>query len=295
MVNRMTGKPSGVDFDRQVFIQEPPPSAAPSTGRAIGLVLFLIAAVGVIFVAYKLMPQLVQQSSPSDPPAMADIDRRLSMIESRLEKLESERQVSSIGARRQEDPSTEPKQVAPKPVVRTIYQVSPASTEPVHDASGASDPAASQHIAALQQRLGAIQSEQTETREAWQATTDKLADMAGQVGSQGVEILKSQDQLNELLSRTEMVAIPFELLKGSNPQPVGPVNFVLKSANPKTLRYTVCVYVQPSCIELKDRTLHEVVQFVVSRNTSPLQMIATRIVKDEIVGYLQVPRDQSAH
>jgi len=119
--------------------------------------------------------------------------------------------------------------------------------------------------------------------------------MAGQVGSQSVEILKSQDELNELLSHTEMEAIPFELLKGSNPQPVGPVSFVLKSANPKTQRYTVCVYVQPSCIELKDRTLHEVVQFVVSRNTSPLQMIATRVVKDEIVGYLQVPRDQSAH
>jgi hypothetical protein len=57
----------------------------------------------------------------------------------------------------------------------------------------------------------------------------------------------------------------------------------------------VCVYVQPSCIELKDRMLHEVVQFVAVRNTPPLQIIATKIRKNLILGYLEVPRGQSGH
>jgi hypothetical protein len=288
----MSDKSSGIDFDRQVFVQ-PRTSTDSSAMRTTGLVVFLVAIAGIVFLGYKLLPQFMTGSSGNDVPAMSDVDRRLTLIEERLEKLELARKVASVPARKEEP--TEQRQAASKPLVRTVYQVSSASPQPVHTAAVNPDPASTQRIAALQQRLGALQSDQTETREAWQATTDKLADMAGQVGSQSVEILKSQDELNQLLSRTEMEAIPFELLKGSNPQPVGPVSFVLKSANPKTQRYTVCVYIQPSCIELKDRTVHEVVQFIVSRNTTPLEVIATKIVKDEIVGYLEVPRDQGAH
>lgn len=141
--------------------------------------------------------------------------------------------------------------------------------------------------------MGQLQSDQSANNEAWQATTDRLADVAGQVGTQNVEILRSQDELNQLLSRTEMKAIPFELIRGTNPMPVGPVSLILKSSNPKSQRYTLCVYIQPSCIELKDRTRFEVVQFVVSRNTIPFKVIATKITKDEILGYLEVPKSQN--
>ncbi len=70
---------------------------------------------------------------------------------------------------------------------------------------------------------------------------------------------------------------------------------MLKSSNPKKQSYTLCVYSQPSCIDLKDRTLHEVVQFVVARNTTPLEVIATKITKDQMLGYLEVPRSMSGH
>jgi len=117
--------------------------------------------------------------------------------------------------------------------------------------------------------------------------------MAGRVGTQGAAILQNQDELNQLLARTEMETIPFELLRGSSPKRVGPVSLVLKSSNSKTQHYTLCVYVQPSCIELKDRALHEVVGFVAQRNSAPLEVIATKIINDEILGYLAVPRSQN--
>ncbi len=288
----MTDKSAGIDFDRQVFVQPQQRTAAPQAARATGLIFVLVVLAAVVFLAYKLLPQFTSKDASTVAPvdaSMVNLDKRLDAIETRLDRLEAARKVAFTGKKEQVDE----KQTPPKPIVKTIYQVSPTPHQTT--VSTVPDPAAMQRIAALQQRLGALQSDQSETREAWQATTDKLADMAGQVGSQGVEILKSQDELNQLLSRTEMEAIPFELIRKSNPQPVGPVSLVLKSSSPKAQRYTVCVYVQPSCIELKDRTLHEVVQFVVARNTSPLEMIATKIAKDEIVGYLEVPRDQSAH
>jgi hypothetical protein len=43
---------------------------------------------------------------------------------------------------------------------------------------------------------------------------------------------------------------------------------------------------------LKDRSLNEVVVFIVSKDRGPLELVGTKIVRDELVGYLQVPVDQ---
>jgi hypothetical protein len=52
------------------------------------------------------------------------------------------------------------------------------------------------------------------------------------------------------------------------------------------------VYVDSKCIELKNRVLDEVVVFVLARGTAPLELVATRISRDEIVGYLEVPTEK---
>jgi hypothetical protein len=289
----MTDK-SGIDFDRQAFVQ--PQASQKTQGVRVGGLLFAVAIIAAMaFIGYKLLLQTATYSASNTGPTLTDLDKRLASIESRLDKLERSRK--AIVAVKPE-PSTEVNEPLPKPVVRTVYQISPAPRRETRAApvlAPAPDPSTTTRLSNLQQGLGDLQQSEAANEQAWQATTDRLADMAGQVGTQGVEILRSQDELNELLSRTEMEAIPFELLRGSNPQPVGPISMVLKSTSPKTQRYTVCVYVGPSCVELKDRVLLEVVQFVTSRNGAPLEVIATKIVKDEILGYLEVPRDRSGH
>jgi hypothetical protein len=281
----MSEKSSGVDFDRQVFVQASPRAA----NRALGItpVLLAVAAiVAIVFLGYKfLFVQIARNSATAGDPALADLDKRLANIEGRLDKLETARRTAAASKKEE---LSEQKETSSKPQEKTVYRISPAPWRQGYQAptpTPAADPA-------MTKRLSALQSDQDASREAWQATTNKLADMAGQVGSQGVEILKSQDELNQLLARTEMEAIPFELLPKSNPQPVGPVSLVLKSTNQKAQRYNLCVYIQtqPSCIELKNRALHEVVQFVAARNTAPLEVVATKITKDVMLGYLEVPK-----
>jgi hypothetical protein len=99
-----------------------------------------------------------------------------------------------------------------------------------------------------------------------------------------------------LLSQTRRQALSFELQRGNSQMPVGPVSLQLKNVDLKGQRYSVCVYFQDRCIELKDRVLNEVVVFVVSKNGNPLELVATKILRDQIVGYLQVPvEQQQAH
>jgi len=269
----------------------------------VGFLIAPIVILAVVFLGYKILPMALHGSTDAgDTPTISDLDRRLGEIETRLDKLdklEETRRASGVSRKSPADTAaTEAPAVAvpAKPAAKIVYQISPAPRQQPHAAPPApADSGIAQKLPAIQQGLSALQDSQAANQEAWQATTDRLADMAGQVGSQGVQILQSQDELNQLLSRTEMEAIPFELHRALNPQPVGPVTLALKASNAKTQRYTVCVYSQSVCIELKDRTRHEVVQFVVARNTTPLEFVATKIMKDGILGYIEVPRDQSGH
>jgi hypothetical protein len=304
----MIDKSGGVDFDRNAFVRPEVPPTYPAS-RVGGLILGLALVGALAFVGYRLLPAASQTAAVSSDASLAEMDRRLSSIEDRLTKLEEERGVAGITAARRGESgrrteSADPPKQSPPSDRRsgtTVYRISPTPWQGSHpgppssaSASGA-DPATTQRLSKLQQGVGQLEKDQAANNDAWQATTNRLADMAGQVGTQSVQILRSQDELNELVNRTEMEAIPFELLRGSNPTPVGPVSIVLKSTNPKKQSYTVCVYVQPKCIELKDRMIHEVVQFVAARHSAPLEIVATRIVKDEILGYLEVPRNQLPH
>jgi hypothetical protein len=73
---------------------------------------------------------------------------------------------------------------------------------------------------------------------------------------------------------------------------VGPVSLVLKDSDLKRQRYTVCVYVSTQCIELKDRAVDEVVVFALSHDRTPLELIATKVTRDGIVGYLEIPTNK---
>jgi hypothetical protein len=290
----MSEKSSGIDFDRQAFV---PPQAisSPPALRIGGLIFALIAIAAIAFLGYKLVPEMAKDSgSPSDP-ALAELGKRLAAIDGRLEKLEATR---TPAMQPWVDNPADLRQATSKPAAKSYYPISPVPPQPAHAPEPSvqtPDPVTLQRLSSLQEGLGALQSDQLANREALQATTNRVAEIQGQVGTQGTQILQSQDELNQLLARTETDAIPFELLRGASPQQVGPVSLYLKSANPKTQRYTLCAFAQSTCIELKDRSLHEVVQFITTRNSAPLGIIATKIMKYQILGYLEVPHDQSAH
>jgi hypothetical protein len=109
------------------------------------------------------------------------------------------------------------------------------------------------------------------------------------LGTQHGQVIQNQEELNQFLARAKRSTFTFELRRSSDPEVVGPVQLSLQSSNQKSRRYTLCVYVQGSCVQVKDRGLYEVVQLTVSPDTDPLELIATKVGKDQIVGYLEVP------
>jgi hypothetical protein len=288
----MSDKSSGLDFDRQIFAQPQAPGTRPAS-HASAILLGLALTGALAFLVYKLVPQIARDSASTDNSSVAAVDKRLVEMEARIEKLEAARRSSA--SNQKEQPAVA-QDTFSKPVPKTVYQISPPTRSRDHVTSPApagADPATAQRLSNLQRGLGAVQSDVASNHEAWQAATDRLTEMAGEVGAQGVQILQNSDEINQLLAHTEVEAIPFELRRGGDPQPVGPVSLVLKSTNPRTQRYTLCVLIQSSCVDLKDRSLHEVVQFVLVRNSTPLRVIATKVTKSEVLGYLEAPKNRA--
>ena len=221
----------------------------------------------------------------------------MTSIEKRLDDLESRRKAES--ARAAADAKTAAPVASQSSVQRAPrpqYQVSPAYALPSRPSAAqpsSPDPASAQKIASLQQGLGALQAETKSNSEAWQATTNRLADVAGELGAQHGQILQNQDELHQFLGRAQHTSITFELRRSSVPESVGPVRLSLKSANQKNKRYTLCVYLQADCVEVRDRVLYEVVQLAVSHDAAPIELIATEVGKDGIVGYVEVPGENA--
>jgi hypothetical protein len=288
---KMDHKSSGIEYDREMFVPSAEQTSGPSVMAILVFVLGVVAVAALGFFGYRVMTQSGGGNvSAADTRALLQVQQRLSQIDDRLDRLEQENhrlaaaqslansKQSAVVAQNNENPKA-PGQV--------IYRVSPTVIQQQRVATP--DPATTQKLAALQKDLGAAQDDASANREAWQATTDRLADVAGQVGSQHGAILRSQDELNQLLAQTDRSALSFELRRGASPEQLGPVTVALKSTNAKNQRYTLCVYVQRSCVELKDRTLYEVVQVALSRTAPALQVIATKVGRDGITGYLEVP------
>jgi hypothetical protein len=291
----MDRKNAGIEYDREAFIPAADrlSDSNPSLRGVLVLVASIAAIIALAFLGYKIVAQSdVGGGSPSDSRVLGQLDQRLSGIEQRLGQLEQEnhRRIYAF-------PAPSPKADAPVATSAPAAAASPPRYQVIPTqktrAAATVDAATQNKIAGLQQGLGAVQSDTAANRDALQATSNRLADVAGQVNSQSVQILRNQDEVNQLLAHSEKISIPFELLRGAEPQVVGPVRLGLKSSNQKNYRYTLCVYVEPTCLELKDRNRFEVVEFIVSRNSPPLEVIATRVTKEGILGYLEVPREMA--
>jgi hypothetical protein len=284
---------AGIDFDRQAFV--PATEKSPRVSSNIIGAGILIAAIAIAgFVAYKLIPSLSATAAPptADPASLTQMQQQLEEMQKRIDTLEKHRKGSLTESAK--TPETPAPAVVKAPAMKPVYKIASGvpqptpSRPPVQPAQSASY--ANQQAAAL----GVVEEKTNANHEAWQATTDRLADVVGVVGSQQGEIAQTREDVNRLLAKTGRSAVPFELRRNAGREPIGPVSLVLKSADTKNNKYSVCVYVTDQCIELKDRALNEVVAFVTSKDSAPLALVATKILHDQIVGYLEVPNNKPA-
>jgi len=283
---------AGIEFDRQVFA---PTAAAESDSKSSSKIfgtLALVVALGLAgLVGYKIFTQVSQQRALSE--ANAQIEQlQIQLADSQKQMEDLQKRHKSVAKLETPAPAVTPTPAVKAPAPRPTYHVASASVMPATKPPKLQSISQSPVAPAVNPETAALKSELNANHEAWQATTDRLADVVGVVGQQQNEISETREAVNQLLSQTKRQAISFELQRGNSQMPVGPVSLQLKNVDMKGQRYSVCVYFQERCTELKDRALNEVVVFIVSKDKGAMELVATRILHDQVVGYLQVPVEQ---
>lgn len=278
---------AGIEFDRQVFTTPAETAKRAPVPQAFGAVLLVLALGLAGYVGYRIFTQTAEHSALSQANAQVQqLQQQVSDQQKKIEDLEKHHKAARPEPPAQPVVTPAVAKVAVRP--RPVYQVLAASALPPQP-----NPAPVTNSAPVTKtddaKSAAMQAELTANHEAWEATTDRLADVVGTVGQQQNELSETREAVNQLLAQTRRQALGFELMRGTNRMPVGPVTLQLKSVDSKGQRYSVCVYFEDRCIELKDRVLNEVVVFVVSKDSAPLELVATKVLRDQIVGYLEVP------
>jgi len=282
---------AGIEFDRQAFI----PSTTPQGRSAIQLLIPLItvSAIGLVaYVGYKIYTvnehnnEVIAVNSQ-----VQQLEQQLAEMQKRIDSLERHRKAAMAEVNSPAPSSTNTVSATANRNTRAEYRIDtaskfPAQTKVATPPQVQATPSVSSSVFASEEIAGELAANHT----AWEATTNRLADVVGVVGTQQGELSETRDALNQLLAQTHRKAISFELDRGRSRVSVGPVSLQLKSADSKGQHYTVCViFNKEKCIELRDRALNEVVVFVVAKNSPPLELVATKILRDQITGYLEVP------
>ena len=113
--------------------------------------------------------------------------------------------------------------------------------------------------------------------------TGDMGVMSGLIATNGKELA----QLRELGDRNYL---EFDLKRNSAAQKIGGIQLHLAKADPKRNRFTLDVLADDKRVEKKDRTVNEPVQLYVAGNRQPYEIVVNDVKKDEVTGYLAVPK-----
>ena len=153
--------------------------------------------------------------------------------------------------------------------------------------------AVSGEVAGVKTELGGTKTDLAATKSDLEATKSKLEKTIGDLGVQSGLIATNGQELQALRRLGERNYIEFKLGKTKAPQRVGDITLMLKNINLKKNMYTVEVMADDKLTVKKDKNVNEPVQFYSSKARQPYEIVVNQVQKDQIVGYLSTPKEQS--
>ena len=118
----------------------------------------------------------------------------------------------------------------------------------------------------------------------------ELKRVVGDMGAMSGLIATNSKDLSALRELGERNYYEFILAKGQTSKKVGDMILTLKKADAKNNRFTLEVTANDKRVEKKDRTVNEPVQVYFEGDRIPHEIVVNKVKKDQIVGYLAVPK-----
>jgi hypothetical protein len=140
--------------------------------------------------------------------------------------------------------------------------------------------------------VGGVKTRLTSTQSELEKTIAKLKTVQGDLGVQSGLVATNANELAALKLRGERNYIDVKLGKTKAPVRFADVTLLLKKTDPKHDKYTVDVNADDKLTEKKDKSINEPVQFYTAKGgRTPYELVINQVGKDQIVGYLSMPKE----
>jgi len=138
--------------------------------------------------------------------------------------------------------------------------------------------------------VGSVKNDVKTAQTALEQHAADLKRMTGDMGVMSDRIATNGKDLDTLRALGERNYYEFKLAKNDKAKKVGDIILTYKKADPKRNRYTVEVTADDKRVEKRDKTVNEPLQIFISGNRHPSEVVVNQVNKDEIVGYVSVPK-----
>jgi len=138
--------------------------------------------------------------------------------------------------------------------------------------------------------VGTVKDQVATAQAALEQHATELKRMTGDMGVMSDRIATNGKDLDALRALGERNYYEFTLSKSEKSRKVGDMILTFKKADQKRSRYTVEVAANDKKIEKKDKTVNEPVQIFVSGNRQASEIVVNQVGKDQISGYVSVPK-----
>jgi hypothetical protein len=266
----------------------------------VAIVVALIASVG-LFINNRQLAGTLAQLDQRDQQQIATLQQDLAQSNAAAQK-----SVDSL-ARQAQDTAEQTAARAKQDLRRTSASLSAALTKQQQEAEQQQQQLTGQ-LTDLQQanttaaaKIGEISDNVTGVKSDVASTQSELAktgtDLKRVMGDMGVMsglIATNSSQLNALKELGDRDYIEFDLKRTAGRQKVGDLQLVLAKADPKHNRFTLQVLADDKTVEKRDRSINEPVQLYLAGNRQPEEIVVNEVKKDEVVGYVSIPKIKMA-
>jgi len=283
-------------------MSEMPPTPASAKGSVhvpvlFGLVIALIVCNVVLFIWLDGLRRDTAQIRDSllgevakvrETHSLSSASSRARLDELRAELETARSQAASTAGQARKDALKHADQLVARLQEEQRRQQAQVRTELTEVKEAAST--ANTKISDVSNDVGVVRNEVAATKSELDKTISELKTVRGDLGVQSGLIATNSKELEALKALGDRNYVQFNLQKTKTHQKIGSIMLLLKKTDVKKNKYTIELIADDKKVEKKDKNINEPLQFYMSGNRLPSELVINEVRRDVVVGYLSTPR-----
>jgi len=266
----------------------------------VAIVVALVAALG-LFTSNRQLAGTLAQLDQRDQQQIATLQQNLAQSNAAAQK-----SVDALALQAQ-DTAEQTAARAKQDLRRTSASLSAALTKQQQDAEQQqqqltgqltdlqqANTTAAAKIGEISDNVTGVKSDVASTQSELAKTGNDLKRVMGDMGVMSGLVATNSTQLNALKELGDRDYVEFDLKRTAGRQKVGDMQLILAKADPKHNRFTLQVLADDKTVEKRDRSINEPVQLYLAGNRQPEEIVVNEVKKDEVVGYVSIPKIKMA-